>query len=180
LPRFLWYSGRRLKVDGKLLDELQKVFMSTPQFGDKFWRESKRLADERGPEIIHAIMVHGRTWQGEEGLIFVPLVALLPRAPTLKLLKQYEQSKRESKRLADERGPEIIHAIMVHGRTWQGEEGLIFVPLVALLPRAPTLKLLKQYEQSKRESDRIWAREFQTEFEASDTQDGVRKYSKPK
>jgi len=114
----------RLKADANLLNQLQNVFMSTPQFGDKFWRESKRLADERGPEIIHAIMVRSRTWHGEEGLIFVPLLALLPRARALKLLKQYEHSKRES--------------------------------------------------------DRIWAREIQTEFEASDTQEMVRKYSRSK
>ena len=69
---------------------------------------------------------------------------------------------------------------MVRGRTWQGDEGLIFVPLVALLPRAPTLELLKEHEHSKRESDRIWAREMQTEFEASDVQEAVRKYSKAK
>ena len=114
----------RLKADATQLDQLQKVFMSTPQFGEQFWHASKRVAGERGPAIIHAIMIRGRTWQREEGLVFVPLVALLPREPTLKLLKQYEHSKRES--------------------------------------------------------DRIWAREFQTEFEASDTQEAARKYSKPK
>lgn len=121
-------SADRLNADAKLLDELQKVFTETQarddQFGDAFWRASKRLADERGPEIVHAIMVRGRTWEGEEGLIFVPLVALLPRAPTLKLLKQYEHSERES--------------------------------------------------------DRVWARELQIEFEADDTQAGVRKYSESK
>jgi hypothetical protein len=117
-------NADQLKADATRLDQLQKVFESTPQFGDKFWRESKRLADQRGPEIIHAIMIRGRTWQGEEGLIFAPLVALLPRDPALKLLKHYEQSKRES--------------------------------------------------------DRIWAREMQTEFEASDMQEMVRKYSKSK
>src|SRR5947207_892370 len=92
-------NADRLKADAKLLEQLQKVFIETQarndQFGNTFWHASKRLADERGPEIVHAIMVRGRTWHGEEGLIFVPLVALLPRAPTLKLLKQYEHSKRE-------------------------------------------------------------------------------------
>lgn len=117
-------NPEQLKADAKRLDQLQKVFTSRPQFGDQFGRDSKRLADERGPEIIHAIMVRGRAWPGEEGLIFEPLVALLPRAPTLKLLKQYEHSKRES--------------------------------------------------------DGIRAREMQTEFEASDTQEAVPKYSKPR
>ena len=49
-----------------------------------------------------------------------------------------------------------------------------------IAPRAPTRKLLKQYEHSQRESDRIWAREMQTEFEADDTRAMVRKYSKSK
>jgi hypothetical protein len=114
----------RVTADAKALDRLQKLSMATPEFGDKFWRESKRLADERGPEIIHAIIVRSRTWRGEEGLIFVPLVSLLPRGPTLKLLKAYERSRFKS--------------------------------------------------------ERIWAEEFQTEFEASDFQEGVRKYSKSK
>jgi hypothetical protein len=117
-------DAARLKADAKELDHLQKFFTTTPQFGGRFWRESRRVADERGPVIIHAIMVRGRTWRGEEGLIFLPLVALLPRDATLKLLKQYERSKRET--------------------------------------------------------DRVWAREFQVEFEADDTQEGVRKYSKSK
>ena len=91
-------NPERVKADVKRLDQLQKVFASTPEFDDRFMRESRRLADERGSEIIHAIMVHGRTWQGEQGLIFVPLVVMLPRAPTVALLKEYERSKRKSDR----------------------------------------------------------------------------------
>jgi hypothetical protein len=72
-------DDERLNVDAARLDRLQQVFMSAPAFGDRFWRESKRLADERGPEIIHAIMARSRTWRGEEGIVFIPLVSLLPR-----------------------------------------------------------------------------------------------------
>jgi hypothetical protein len=74
------------------LDRLQKVFASTPQFGEQFWRESKRVADQSGPQIIHALMQRSKRWHEEEGLVFVPLVALLPRKPTLDLLHQYERS----------------------------------------------------------------------------------------
>lgn len=114
----------RLKGDRMRLDELQRVFVSTPQFSQQFWRASKRLADERGPEIISAVMARAQMWRGEEGLIFVPLVSLLPRGPTLKVLQQYQRSKRKS--------------------------------------------------------DRIWAGEFITEFDMFDTKEAVQKYSRNK
>ena len=85
---------------------------------------------------------------------------------------------RESKRVADRTGPEIVSAVLQRARKWEGEEGLFFVPLVALLPRGPTLKLLRQYQRSPHELERIWAGEFITEFEASDVQEGVRRFSK--
>jgi hypothetical protein len=84
----------------------------------------------------------------------------------------------ESKRVAASEGPKIIFAIMVRGRKWTGEEGLIFVPLVSLLPRDAALATLHELEHSHRESDRTWAREFLTEFEASDTKAAVLRYSK--
>jgi hypothetical protein len=85
---------------------------------------------------------------------------------------------RESKRVAEREGPKIIFAIMIRGRKWTGEEGLIVVPLVSLLPRDAAIATLHECEHSDRESDRIWAREFLTEFEASDTKAGVLRYSK--
>ena len=80
---------RKLSAEVRLLEN---VFMLTPQFGDQFWRQSKRVADRSGPEIIHAVMHRSRRWRGEEGLIFVPVVALLPRKPALELLRQYKRS----------------------------------------------------------------------------------------
>ena len=114
----------RLKADSRRLNDLEKVFKSTTQFGEQFWHASKRLADQRGPAIIHAVMVRSQKWQGEEGLIFVPLVALLPRRPSLQILHQYQRSKLES--------------------------------------------------------DRIWSREFIIEFEMSDTMEMVARYSQTK
>ena len=72
---------------------------------------------------------------------------------------------------------EIIHALMVHSAKWKGEEGLIFVPLVALLPRKAALKVLHQYQHSKRQSERIFANECITEFEMEDTEAAVKEYS---
>ncbi|HEY5894941.1 MAG TPA: hypothetical protein VIT91_17110 [Chthoniobacterales bacterium] len=115
-------------TDSKRLDALMQVFSETQargdQFGNAFWRASKRLAEERGTDIIHAVM---------------------------------ERSQK-----------------------WQGEEGLIFVPLVALLPREAALKILHQYQRSKRESESVWAEEFITELDMSDTKEAVRKYSMEK
>jgi hypothetical protein len=87
---------------------------------------------------------------------------------------------RESKRVADRTGPNIIGAILPHStkRKWTGEEGLIFVPLVSLLPRQQTLAILRAYQRSRREPEQILGREYLTELEAEDTQEGVRRYSK--
>jgi hypothetical protein len=79
--------------DSAQLDHLEKVFASTPQFGDAFWRESKRVADRVGPHIIHTLMKRSKKWHDEELLVFVPLVALLPREPALKLLRQYDRDQ---------------------------------------------------------------------------------------
>ncbi|GEM_PF-2517289 len=120
---------KTLSADFKRLDALRRVFAETQahgdQFGDAFWRASKRLADERGPAVLHAVMARSEEWRG-------------------------------------------------------GEEGLVFVPLVSLLPREATLKILRQYQSAKGESARIWAGEFITEFGMSDTREAVRKYSSKK
>ena len=87
---------------------------------------------------------------------------------------------RESKRVACRSGPEIIAAILPYAtkRNWTGPEGLIFVPLVAMLPRQQTLAILKAYQQSPRESERGVGREYLIELEADDTQEAVRRFSK--
>src|SRR5881398_788011 len=82
---------------------------------------------------------------------------------------------RESKRVADRTGPNIIAAILPYAtkQTWTGEEGLIFVPLVSMLPRRETLAILHAYERSPREPEHILGREYLTELEADDTKEGV-------
>ena len=78
------------------LTQLEKIFFDDQrkddQFGDHFWRESKRLADRSGTDIIPAVAAYCRKWHGEEPLIFVPLVALLPRTRTLDILRDMERS----------------------------------------------------------------------------------------
>ena len=81
------------------LDQLEKTFMDTAragdQFGDRFWRESKRVADRNGPDIIAALMLRARKWRGEEGMIFIPLINLLPRDRATAILRAYKRSGRE-------------------------------------------------------------------------------------
>ncbi|MDQ2867373.1 MAG: hypothetical protein M3R59_03020 [Verrucomicrobiota bacterium] len=85
-------TGARAGSASDQLDHLQRVFATSPQFGEKFWQESKKVADWAGPRILDAVMLRSKQWRGEEGLVFVPLVALLPRGPVLALLHQYERS----------------------------------------------------------------------------------------
>ena len=89
-----------------------------------------------------------------------------------------ERFWRESARLARRTGPEIIHAVLLRGRGWREEEGLVFVPLMAFLPRAAATKLLRQYQRSPRASDRLYAHEFLIELDASDTKEMVTKLSR--
>jgi hypothetical protein len=87
---------------------------------------------------------------------------------------------RESKHVGERTGPNVIAAILPYAtkRNWTGEEGLIFVPLVAMLPRQQTLVILRAYERSRFEPEHILGREYLTELEAEDTQEGVRRYAK--
>jgi hypothetical protein len=85
---------------------------------------------------------------------------------------------RESKRVADSNGPDILAAVMLRARKWKDEEYLVFTPLVSLLPRPRTLAILHAYEHSSRESDSNWAREFMIEFDTDDIQEGVQRFSR--
>lgn len=84
---------------------------------------------------------------------------------------------RVSKRLADRSGTDIIPAVAAYCHKWHGEEPLIFVPLVALLPRSQTLAILHEIERSGHKADRGFAHEFLIELEKSDTKEAVRRYS---
>ncbi|PYL07990.1 MAG: hypothetical protein DME34_05715, partial [Verrucomicrobia bacterium] len=85
-------SAEQMHRFARDLAQLEKTFFDDQrkddQFGDHFWRESKRLADRSGLDIIPAVAKYCRKWNGEEPLIFVPLVALLPREQTLAILHQ--------------------------------------------------------------------------------------------
>ncbi|MDQ6939365.1 MAG: hypothetical protein M3119_04325 [Verrucomicrobiota bacterium] len=119
-----------------------------------------------------------------------------PRSPSKPALDRYEKELdhldrycmktdcfsddlfwRESRRVARRTDPGIIHAIMLRSRRWRGEEGLVFVPLIAFLPRAAATKVLRDYEHSKRELDRIWVREFFIELNSDDVKEAVQKLS---
>ena len=88
-----------------------------------------------------------------------------------------EKFWRESARVARQTAPDIIHAIMLRSPKWRAEEGLLYVPLVAFLPRGDTMKLLRDYLRSTNEFERIWAREFITELDMPDTQKAIRALS---
>jgi hypothetical protein len=89
-------SAAQLATFERGLTQLEKTFLAdqhkNDQFGDHFWRESKRLADRSGTDILPAVAVYCRKWRGEEPLIFVPLVAFLPRTRTLAILSEMEHS----------------------------------------------------------------------------------------
>ena len=119
-----------------------------------------------------------------------------PEAPAAHLAKRYasqldhierycrqtncfsdERFWRESARVARQASPEIVHAIMLRSRKWRDEEGLLYVPLVAFLPRRPTMKILRHYQRSAWEMERIWAGEFITELDEPGTRKAIRALS---
>jgi hypothetical protein len=92
-------TAEQLQHDFSELDRLHRLFVSTPQFGEKFWLESKHVADQIGPRVIYAIMEQSKKWRDEEGLVFVPVVALLPRKLTEEILRDYERSPAKPQRV---------------------------------------------------------------------------------
>jgi hypothetical protein len=92
-----------LEADLKRLEALETVFVETQavdqQFGDTFWLASKKLAEERGVEVLHAVMERSKNWEGEGGLVYVPLVALLPRESAVQLLKKYQEGADKAQKL---------------------------------------------------------------------------------
>ena len=84
---------------------------------------------------------------------------------------------RESLKVARRTDPGIVHAVMLRSRKWRDEEGLVYVPLLALLPRPAVTKILREWEHSKRELDRVWAHEFFVEFDSDDVKEAVRALS---
>lgn len=82
--------------------------------------------------------------------------------------------------IAEKHGVTLIPIVMERSKAWQGEEGLIYVPMLALLPRDEAIKTLKEYQEGKDEQLAMWAGEFLTEFDMSDTKEAVAKYLKEK
>jgi len=75
--------------------------------------------------------------------------------------------------IADQQGTRVIKLIMRRSRHWKGEEGLIYVPLLACLPRDETIAILKKYQGSKHEMERLFAEEFLVELDMPDTREAV-------
>ena len=78
-----------IKKNADRLDRLEMAYAANPQLDDALWSLSRRIAKERGPGIIWAVMERSRNWSDNEGLIFVPLLTSLPRNGTLRRLKGY-------------------------------------------------------------------------------------------
>lgn len=82
--------------------------------------------------------------------------------------------------IAEKHGLALIPLVMERSKEWNGEEGLIYLPMLALLPRDKTVKVLKKYQEGGNEHFALWSGEFLTEFEMSDTIHCVEKYQKEK
>lgn len=83
-----------------------------------------------------------------------------------------------SRKTAAKTGPAMIHALMKRSRSWQGEEVILYIPLVAFLERKATMKLLEDYRHSKVETHRIYAGDLIAELGAADIKEGFRKFSR--
>lgn len=107
------------------LDRLERIYLATPQFGDRFWLQSKAVADRTGPPVLHTLLERSLRWQGEQGMvgmIFVPLVALLPRAETIRILQGYVRSTDPRKKWAHEflvelDSPDIKESVAIFSRS---------------------------------------------------------------
>lgn len=105
-----------------------------------------------------------------------------PDEAIIRLEKEFEKGKgyftwefwQFSGELGKKHGTKLIAPIMERSKKWKGEEGLIYVPVLALLPRQETLKVFEEYK--KDEKFKLWIHEFLVEFDASDVKEGVSKY----
>ncbi len=118
-------------------------------------------------------------------LALSPVVsAELPEQGIVSVEKKWEEGNGEftwdfwllSGEVAKKHGVALIPLVMEKSKEWKGEEALIYVPLLALLPRDKTLEKLKEYQSGSDESLKLWATEFITEFNMSDTMEAVKKY----
>lgn len=82
---------------------------------------------------------------------------------------------RVSKEIADRHGIAVIAPVMARSKTWKGEEGIIYALMIAFLPREEAVRELKRYQKREGSLEAIWAGEYITEFEASDTRSIIEK-----
>lgn len=94
--------GKHLKQLNQLVDVFVRTAKAGDQFGADFWKASKILADSEGPAIVHAVMEQAKGWTGEEEMLYWPLMALLPRNETVKLLERYKRSNNKKQQVAAE------------------------------------------------------------------------------
>jgi len=59
---------------------------------EKIMALNKAIAREQGVAVITPIMARSKDWKSEEALIFVPVVALLPRDKTVSILNDYKKN----------------------------------------------------------------------------------------
>jgi hypothetical protein len=106
-------SSGEVAADSRHLSQLERTFVRSQNRGEEsmegFVLASRRLAEERGIEIIHAVMSRAKNWKGEEGIVFAPLIEFLPRRPPLQLLRNYQQSRHTS--AAEALGRRVHHRI---------------------------------------------------------------------
>ncbi len=79
--------------------------------------------------------------------------------------------------LGRKHGTAVIAPIMERSKKWKDEEGLIYVPVLALLPRDETVKILEGYKKGNEEKQKVWVKEFLTEFEMKDTKEAVKQFN---
>ena len=60
-------------------------------FPREFWKLSRQVARDQGLAVIPPIMTRAKTWEGEEGLIFVMLMVSLPKDKTVPILEKYKK-----------------------------------------------------------------------------------------
>lgn len=64
---------------------------SDNNFPQQFWILSRTVAHDQGVAVIAPIMARSKDWKDEEALIFVPLVAFLPKDQAIPILNRYKK-----------------------------------------------------------------------------------------
>ena len=163
-------SGTRVETVLISLQTGEQLYLSIPS---SFAREGECVVCQKGhTRILHRVIYHFN------------LKAESPGAAIIRLEKEWGKGNgsftwefwKFSGAIGKEHGTNLIAPIMERSKKWKGEEGLIYVPLLALLPREETIKIFRDYENGSDEESKLWVHEFLGEFEMSDTKATVNKY----